>query len=87
MLPDPRVDRFKHPLEDIRKLRRKGVDNTVGPGPVEIVGVGKDRAPGGPEPGGEPLALEKKAGAVVEEKTDERLFGAGERGREGLVDE
>ncbi|KAF5031073.1 hypothetical protein DSECCO2_631540 [anaerobic digester metagenome] len=86
VFPDLGVDRLEHSLEDVRELRREGVDNAFSPGLVEVVGVGEDGAPGGLEPGGEPLALLVEAGTIVEEKTDERFFGAGERGWEGLVE-
>jgi len=38
VLPDRRIDRLKHTLEDIRKLRRESVDDTTNPGPVETAG-------------------------------------------------
>ncbi len=86
MLPDLGVYPLEHPLEDVGELRRKGVDNAVGSGPIKVVSVGEDGATGGLEPGGESLALDKEARTVVEEETDECLFGAGKRGGEGLVD-
>ena len=83
MFPDSRLDRLKHSLEDIGKLWREGVDDALGLEPIEVVGVGEDGAPGGLEPGGEPFALLEERGVVVEQKTDERFFGSGERGRKG----
>src|SRR5690606_19429374 len=46
----------------------------------------EDSAPGSLEPCGEPLTFLKERGVVIEQETDERLFGAGEGRGEGLVD-